>query len=187
MCKILRTHFLNSLGLKKELWNKHLTEIKEEGHAFSSDTLPKGHLEIKGKGPAKSSPTGNRTLVARVTGGNTHHYTIEETINLQFCALYTAHNVAFSMFRLFKHLLWKLVPLVRLWIVKILLTLFVPSETPKQQLLLAWLDKNNLLYVQFTGFSTLFLFSVNLLLNVIATFYYANTHLVIHFVNRLVV
>ena len=26
----------------------------------------------------KYSPTGNRTLVVRVTGGNTHHYTIEE-------------------------------------------------------------------------------------------------------------
>ena len=24
------------------------------------------------------SPTGNRTLVSRVTGGDTHHYTIED-------------------------------------------------------------------------------------------------------------
>ena len=26
----------------------------------------------------KHSPTGNRTLVSRVTGGDTHHYTIED-------------------------------------------------------------------------------------------------------------
>ncbi len=26
----------------------------------------------------KSSPTGNRTPVSRVTGGDTHHYTIED-------------------------------------------------------------------------------------------------------------
>ena len=26
----------------------------------------------------KVSPTGNRTLVSRVTGGDTHHYTIED-------------------------------------------------------------------------------------------------------------
>ena len=28
--------------------------------------------------PKKVSPTGNRTLVSRVTGGDTHHYTIED-------------------------------------------------------------------------------------------------------------
>ena len=26
------------------------------------------------------SPTGNRTLVSRVTGGDTHHYTIEDYV-----------------------------------------------------------------------------------------------------------
>ena len=36
----------------------------------------------------KSSPTGNRTLVVRVTGGNTHHYTIEETYEFELCDTY---------------------------------------------------------------------------------------------------
>ena len=36
----------------------------------------------------KYSPTGNRTLVVRVTGGNTHHYTIEEMCKIELSLLY---------------------------------------------------------------------------------------------------
>ncbi|XP_063687501.1 anillin-like isoform X2 [Bolinopsis microptera] len=35
-------------GLKKNLWNYHLAEVKDEKHIFSSEEVPKGYLEIKG-------------------------------------------------------------------------------------------------------------------------------------------
>ena len=36
----------------------------------------------------KCSATGNRTPVSRVTGGDTHHYTIVELINMHKFAIY---------------------------------------------------------------------------------------------------
>ena len=47
------------------------------------------------------SPTGNRTLVVRVTGGNTHHYTIEELIFALFhVALLSSSKCCFTNYPL---------------------------------------------------------------------------------------
>ena len=38
------------------------------------------NFNVKWRKVKKSSPAGNRTPVSRVTGGDTHHYTNEDTV-----------------------------------------------------------------------------------------------------------
>ena len=67
-------------------------------------------FDIKSK-KVCTSPTGNRTPVSRVTGGDTYHYTIEDWLLeevLEFCALrvssYKINPTTCTRSRLFRNL-----------------------------------------------------------------------------------
>ena len=45
----------------------------------------------------KFSPAGNRTPVSRVTGGDTHHYTTEDTRQPVFIRVNCRHDILYSI------------------------------------------------------------------------------------------
>ncbi|KAH3818430.1 hypothetical protein DPMN_120105 [Dreissena polymorpha] len=57
--------------MKQSAWNENLSSV----------TLDNYYNIYEERQKSKCSPTGNRTPVSRVTGGDTHHYTIEEADN----------------------------------------------------------------------------------------------------------
>ena len=46
-----------------------------------------------------SSPVGNRTPVSRLTGGDTHHYTIEDWAHMKFVGMEKSDMESFFFFR----------------------------------------------------------------------------------------
>ena len=63
--------------------------------------LPKYWLETGNLNKKRVSPAGNRTPVSRVTGGDTHHYTTEDSVMIEVKILQTAQlsTFSFSVFR----------------------------------------------------------------------------------------
>ena len=63
--------------------------------------LPKNWLETGKCTKKRDSTAGNRTPVSRVTGGDTHHYTTEDSVIFQRKILQTAQlsTFSFSVFR----------------------------------------------------------------------------------------
>ncbi len=66
--------------------------LKKRENSGQNDRGKPIHFRKRGKGKILSSPSGNRTPVSRVTGGDTHHYTNEDWMEMMDANI--SHNRA---------------------------------------------------------------------------------------------